>query len=610
MLDDPRSDALVSNFAGQWLYLRNLDVAKPDPDASPNSTTALRDVLPQGDRAVLRQRSCARTAAFSSLLDANYTFLNQRLAEHYGIQNVYGSQFRKVTLTDPNRGGILGQGSVLTVTSYPNRTSVVQRGKWILENAAGRAAAAAAARCSRFEAARQRWPAAHACASRWKQHRANPVCASCHSRMDPIGFRARELRRRRQVAHEGRRQRDRRLRQAAGRHRFRRPRRLEEASADARTATSSSIPPTEKLLIYALGRGLEYYDLPAVRGIARDAAKDNYRMSALIAAIVKSTPFQMRRTLGSMTSSRRNTLHRRMFLRGLGATLALPLLDSMVPAMAATTNAAAKPAVRMAFVYVPNGIIPAAGPPPPNRHGLRVHAHDEAARAVPRPHERCSAAWRRSTAARSATARATTRAPAPRGSPASIPRRPKARASTPASPPTRSPPSELGKSTQLASLEIGLDTPSLAGGCDSGYSCAYTNTISWRGRQHADARWSRIRAPFSSASSAMATAPTPPPRLTALKEQRSILDYIAGDIDRLETGLGKRDRSKLTEYLEAIRDIERRIQKAEEQNATMKIPVTRAPRRRSRRVRRSRQAHDRHAGHRLPGRPDPHRSPS
>jgi hypothetical protein len=135
---------------------------------------------------------------------------------------------------------------------------------------------------------------------------------------------------------------------------------------------------------------------------------------------------------------------------------------------------------------------------------------------------------------------------------------------------------ELGKKTQLASLEIGLDTPTLAGGCDSGYSCAYTNTISWRGpttpmpmEMNPRALFERL---FGDGDSTDAKA-----RLASFKEQRSILDYIAGDIDRLETGLGARDRSKLSEYLEAIRDIERRIQKAEEQNAEIKMPVLERP---------------------------------
>ena len=268
-------------------------------------------------------------------------------------------------------------------------------------------------------------------------------------------------------------------------------------------------------------------------------------------------------------------LDRRTFLRGLGATLALPLLDSMVPAMAETTAGSKAPAVRMAFVYVPNGIIPAAWNPTaegrnfefmrtmkplePFREHLNVlsglaQINGRALGDGPGDHARAGATWLtgvhpKKTEGAGIHSGVSVDQVAAR---------------------------ELGKKTQLASLEIGLDTPSLAGGCDSGYSCAYTNTISWRGdttplpmEPNPRALFERL---FGDGDSTDAAT-----RLASLKEQRSILDYIAGDIDRLESGLGKSDRSKLTEYLEAIRDIERRIQKAEEQNASMKIPVLERP---------------------------------
>jgi len=268
-------------------------------------------------------------------------------------------------------------------------------------------------------------------------------------------------------------------------------------------------------------------------------------------------------------------LDRRTFLRGLGATLALPLLDSMVPALAETTAGASKSAVRMAFVYVPNGIIPAAWNPvgegrnfefkrtmkplEPFRENINVlsglaQINGRALGDGPGDHARAGATWLTGVHPKKTEG-------AGIHSGVSI---------------DQVAAQELGKKTQLASLEIGLDTPSLAGGCDSGYSCAYTNTISWRGgttplpmEPNPRALFERL---FGDGDSTDASA-----RLANLKEQRSILDYIAGDIDRLETGLGKSDRSKLTEYLESIRDIERRIQKAEEQNASMKIPLLERP---------------------------------
>src|SRR5450432_1531920 len=136
MLEDRRSEAFVGNFAGQWLFLRNLAQVKPDQDAFPKFDASLRDSFERETElffeAILRENR-----PVTDLLSANFTYLNQRLAEHYNIPDVYGSQFRRVTLTDPSRGGLLGQGSILTVTSYPNRTSVVQRGKWVLENLLG-----------------------------------------------------------------------------------------------------------------------------------------------------------------------------------------------------------------------------------------------------------------------------------------------------------------------------------------------------------------------------------------------------------------------------------------------------------------------------------------
>ena len=186
MLDDPRSQSLVDNFAGQWLYLRNLELSKPDADAFPEFDESLRQAF-RTETSLFFQNILREDSSLLELLDANYTFLNQRLAQHYGIPNVYGPQFRKVTLTDPNRGGLLGQGSVLTVTSYPNRTSVVQRGKWILENLLGTPPPPPAVvvpdlkehgNDGKHLTMRQQM----------EQHRANPECASCHARMDPLGF--------------------------------------------------------------------------------------------------------------------------------------------------------------------------------------------------------------------------------------------------------------------------------------------------------------------------------------------------------------------------------------------------------------------------------------
>jgi hypothetical protein len=293
MLMDSRSQSLVDNFAGQWLYLRNLAAQKPDPVAFPEFDDSLRLAFRQ-ETDLFFQSVLRDDRSVTELLDANYTFLNQRLAEHYGIKNIYGSQFRQVALTDPNRGGLLGQGSILTVTSYPNRTSVVQRGKWILENLLGTPPPPPPPDIPDFTA--------HAKDGRllttreaMEQHRANATCASCHARMDPLGFALENY----DGVGKWRSKDAGSPIDATGKlpdgTQFNGPGGLKKALVTAhRDEYLNTL--TAKLLTYALGRGLEYYDQPALREITREAAVDDYRMSALITAIVKSTPFQMRRT--------------------------------------------------------------------------------------------------------------------------------------------------------------------------------------------------------------------------------------------------------------------------------------------------------------------------
>jgi hypothetical protein len=294
LLDDPRSNSLVSNFAGQWLYIRNLSQQKPDPDAFPEFDESLRQSFRQ-ETELFFQNILREDRSVMELLDANYTFLNQRLAEHYGIPNIYGSQFRKVTLSDPTRGGLLGQGSILTVTSYPNRTSVVQRGKWVLDNLLGSPPPPPPAVIPELVAhAKDGRPLTMR--EQMEQHRANPICASCHSRMDPIGFALENF----DGVGKWRDQDSGNPIDASGKLpggvQFQGPAGLKKLLlANYRDQFEDTA--TEKLLTYALGRGLEFYDKPSVRSIMRQAEHDNYRMSALIIAIVRSTPFQMRRAL-------------------------------------------------------------------------------------------------------------------------------------------------------------------------------------------------------------------------------------------------------------------------------------------------------------------------
>jgi hypothetical protein len=296
MLDDARSDSLISNFAGQWLYTRALAQEKPDPDAFPEFDESLRRAFEQ-ETELLFQTVLREDRPVMELLDAKYTFLNQRLAEHYKIPNVYGSQFRRVELTDANRGGLLGQGSILTVTSYPNRTSVVQRGKWILDNLLGSPPPPPPANVPSLEAhAKDGRPLTMR--EQMEVHRADPICASCHARMDPIGFALENFD---GVGHWRDKDAGSAI-NASGKlpngQQFSGPAGLKKLLTETpsyRDQFEATV--TRKLLTYALGRGLEYYDEPSVRAILRETGPGGYKMDEIITAIVDSKPFQMRRTL-------------------------------------------------------------------------------------------------------------------------------------------------------------------------------------------------------------------------------------------------------------------------------------------------------------------------
>ena len=293
MLDDPRSEALTSNFAGQWLAIRNLAAVKPDPVIFPDFDESLRASMRQEtelffDSIVRENRSALE------LLSANYTFLNERLAKHYGIPGIYGSQFRRVVLQDENRGGLLGQASLLTVTSPPNRTSVVQRGKWVLENLLGAPPPPPPPNVPPLDATSK---GSHTMSLRaaLEQHRANPACAGCHAVMDPIGFALENY----NGIGEWRTKDGGSPIDATGQlpdgTKFNGPSGLKEAMTTVRREEFASTA-VSKLLTYALGRGLEYYDQPAVRAILHDCEPNSYRFRDLITAVVMSTPFQMRRS--------------------------------------------------------------------------------------------------------------------------------------------------------------------------------------------------------------------------------------------------------------------------------------------------------------------------
>jgi hypothetical protein len=291
MLDDKRSDAFVSNFAGQWLHLRNVETVQPDPVIF-SFDEALRQAFIT-ETELLFSSIVREDRSLFDLLNADYTFLNERLAEHYGVRKVYGSHFRRVTVPDANRRGLLAHGSILTLTSYPNRTSVVQRGKWILENLLGTPPPPPPMDVPELQAKRN--GKALSMREQMEAHRANAVCAACHARMDPIGFalenydgigKWRDQDAGVAIDPTGKLPDGTEFHGAAGLTQLV----LTKYRDDfVRTAT-------EKLMTYALGRGIEHYDYPTIRAIGREAARDNYRISSLILAVVRSTPFQMKVT--------------------------------------------------------------------------------------------------------------------------------------------------------------------------------------------------------------------------------------------------------------------------------------------------------------------------
>ena len=295
MLADPRATELVRNFAGQWLYLRNLDAVVPDAITFPDFDENLREAF-QKETELFVSSLIRDDSSVLDLLGADFTFVNERLAAHYGIPNVYGSHFRRVTL-DPvlreHRGGIFGHGSVLTVTSYPNRTSPVLRGKWMLSNILGTPPPPPPADVPDLPERGEDGQAATV-RDRLERHRESPACSVCHAPMDPLGLALENYDAigRWRLAGEAGLPIDSSGRLPDGTA-FEGPAGLRSLLMQRREQFVGTL--TEKLLAYALGRGPEYYDRPTVRAIVQKSA-DDYRWSSIIVGIVQSSPFRMRRS--------------------------------------------------------------------------------------------------------------------------------------------------------------------------------------------------------------------------------------------------------------------------------------------------------------------------
>ncbi|HEY6509404.1 MAG TPA: DUF1592 domain-containing protein [Vicinamibacterales bacterium] len=289
MLADPRARALVDNVAGQWLLLRQLaDVSPATREFDGNLRYAFKRETELLFETILRE-----DRSLLDLLQADYTFVDERLARHYGLANVRGSRFRRVTLPDDARRGLLGHGSVLTATSVGNRTSPVKRGKWILENLLGAPVPLPPPGVeTNLEESTAAGAGPTSLRQRLERHRANASCASCHAVMDPIGFALENF----DLAGKWRTQDGGVPVNASGRladgTALSGPASLRQALLARREAFVATA--AEKFLTYALGRRVEYFDMPAVRAIVRDAAREDYRLSALVSGIVHSTPFQMK----------------------------------------------------------------------------------------------------------------------------------------------------------------------------------------------------------------------------------------------------------------------------------------------------------------------------
>jgi hypothetical protein len=291
MLSDRRATALVDNFVSQWLVVRNLRDVVPDSDLFTEFDENLREAF-RMETLLFMENQLREDRSILDLITADYTFVNERLARHYGIPNVYGNQFRRVTLPNDHRGGLLGHGSILTVTSYPNRTSPVLRGKWLLENFLGAPPPPPPPDVPPLKensGTRQ----LTSVRERLEEHRRSPVCASCHARMDPLGFALENY-----DAIGAWRETD-----EAGTS--------VDASAELPDGTKFTGPQglrnlllsnqeqfvttfVEKLMTYALGREVAYFDAPAIRQVVRASKAEQYRWSSIILNIVKSLPFKMR----------------------------------------------------------------------------------------------------------------------------------------------------------------------------------------------------------------------------------------------------------------------------------------------------------------------------
>jgi hypothetical protein len=521
-------------------------------------TTLFFDSILREDRSVM------------DLLSADYTFVNERLARHYGVPNVYGSQFRRIKVPSDARRGLLGQASILMVTSYPNRTSPVERGKWILTNLLGVPPSPPPPNVPPLkEESADGKP--RSLRESLEAHRANPVCAGCHRAMDPIGFSMENFD---GVGHW--RTTDHGLPIDSSGTLFNGATVDGVAGLRQMLASNPNVfvgVMTEKMLTYAIGRG-QSLTMTCLQ-FARSCRMPEAEISSLSFSRWRREKYAVSVQGGQMRIITRTHLSRRTFLRGVGVTMALPFLESMVPAQTPLARTAANPQIRLGMCFIPHGAVMAnwtpaevgalklsepwllSSPIRTRSSCSAILAHKMAGPQGPGDnggdHTRCPAVFLngvhpKRTDGADIFAGVTIDQMAAR---------------------------KIGQDTLLPSLELATeDYSGLVGSCDVGFSCTYMNTISWSSNTTPMPMEMNPRVVFDRM---FGDGATPAERLERIERQRSILDAVTGQIRRLQGNLGPNDRNRVAEYLDTVREIERRIQLAEKQTADSKLNVPASP---------------------------------
>lgn len=552
LLQDERARALVDNFAGQWLHLRAVDGLQPDPKLFPGVDGALLSAMKAETELLFRDIAFKGTPILD-LLTANYSYINDRLASHYGLPAVGGSELKRVDLSgNAERGGLLTQGSFLALTSHVNRTSPVVRGKWVMDELLCATVPPpppdvnlAAVSMAKEQGLTQR--------QALEAHRADPKCAACHQLMDPIGlglenYDAIGSYRTMDAGHPI---------DAAGKL----PSGETFAGAKELAARIAAKPElarcvAKKLYAYALGRPAvetaSHLDGVTVESLAQALSQNGYSFGELVSSIITSPAFTSR----SRRTERRHAvkrISRRLLLGGSATLLGLPFLESALPRAARAAGETAP--VRLVYIYVPNGLDMATFRPatvgrdytlPPMFAGLDALKDDfsivtglENVAAKPDgPGDHASGTSSFITCAHAFKSETDIMVGASADQIAA---------------------KKIGQATRLPSLQLGIDGGGAAGGCDNGYSCAYTCNISWA---DASTPLPKIVDPAQAFDQLFQGYDANASAAEAQKRRdydKSVIDFVLADVNGLEPKLGATDKGKLDQYLTGVRELEKRL---------------------------------------------------